>query len=130
MDHVGALPHAWFLCLQYIAFLLNSMYSPQIKSIPLYALTGSTNDISMLLYFYFWQPIYFRHGGSTVFPSESKESCGYIVGFAEHIRHSMTFKVLADDSQKVLFHSAIFSAIKPGEQNLQVDLLVGNHLPL
>ncbi len=37
----------------------------------------------------------------------------------------MTFKVLADDSQKVLYRSAIRSAIKPGEQNLQVDPLGG-----
>ncbi len=37
----------------------------------------------------------------------------------------MTFKVLADDTQKVLFHSAICSAIEPGEQNLRVDPLCG-----
>ena len=37
----------------------------------------------------------------------------------------MTFKVLADNSQKVLFHSAICSAIAPGEQNLRVDPLGG-----
>jgi len=52
MDHVGALPHAWFLCLQYVTFVFNSMYLPQLKCTPLFALTGSTNDINMLLYFY------------------------------------------------------------------------------
>jgi len=40
----------------------------------------------------------------------------------------MTFKVLADNSQKVLFHSTICSAIAPGEQNLQIDPL-GGELP-
>jgi len=35
----------------------------------------------------------------------------------------MTFKVLADDSQRVLFHSAIHSMILPGGQNLRVDPL-------
>jgi len=54
----------------------------------------------MLLYFYFWQPVYFRHGESSTFPSESKESRGHFVGIAEHVGHAMTFKVLADDSQK------------------------------
>jgi len=34
MDHVGAPPHAWLLCLQYVTFLLNSMYSPQLKCTP------------------------------------------------------------------------------------------------
>ena len=85
---------------------------------PLFALTGSTNDISMLLYFYFWQPVYFWHGESTVFPSESKERRGHFVGIAEHVGHAMTFKVLANASQKVLFHSSICSAIAPGDQNL------------
>ena len=89
---------------------------------PLFALTGSTNDIT---YFYFWQPVYFRHGESTIFLSESKESHGRFVGIAEHVGHAMSFKVLANDSQKVLFCSAICSAIAPGEQNLQVDPLGG-----
>jgi len=125
MDCISAPPNAWFLCLQYITFLLNSMYSPQLKCTPLFVLTGSTNDISMLLYFYFWKPVYFRHGESIIFPSESKESQGRFVGIAEHIGHAMTFKVLANDSQKVLFHSAICSMITPGEQNLRVDPLGG-----
>ena len=85
-----------------------------------------TNDISMLLYFFFWQPVYFRHGESTVFPSESKENRGCFVGIAEHVGHAMTFKVLADDSQKVLFRSAIQSMTNPGEQNLRVDPLGGD----
>ena len=92
---------------------------------PLFALTGSTNDISMLLYFYFWQPVYFRHGESVEFPSDSKESHGHFVGFAEHVGHAMTFKVLADDSQKILFHSGIHSALEPGQQNLRVNPLGG-----
>ena len=50
------------------------------------------------------------------------------VGIAEHVGHAMTFKVLADDSQRVLFHSAIHSAIAPGEQNLRIDPL-GGELP-
>jgi len=37
----------------------------------------------------------------------------------------MTFKVLADNSQRVLFHSAICSVTAPGEQNLRVDPLGG-----
>ncbi len=101
MDCVGAMPHAWFLCLQYVTFFLNLTCSPQIKSTPLFALTSSTNDISMLLYFYFWQPVYFRNGESGSFPSESKVSHSHFVGLANHVGHAMTFKVLADDFQKV-----------------------------
>jgi len=63
--------------------------------------------------------------GSPIFPSKSKESRGRFISIAEHVSHAMTFKVLADDSQKVLFCSAICSAIAPGEQNLRVDPLGG-----
>jgi len=119
MDYIGAPPHAWFLCLQYITFLLNLMYSPQLKCTPLFALTGSTNDISMLLYIYFWQPVYSRHEESTGFSSESRESCGHFVGFAEHVGHTMTFKVPADNFQKVLFCSVICSAM----EKIQLQIL-------
>ena len=125
MDHASAPHHAWFLCLQYVTFLLNSTYLPQLQCTSSFALTGLMDDTNMLLYFYFWQPVYFRHEESTGFPSESKESCGCFVGFAEHVGHAMTFKVLADATQKVLFCSAICSAIEPGEQNLRVDPLGG-----
>jgi len=110
MDRVGAPLHTWFLCLQYVTFLLNSTYLAQLQSTPLTALTGSTNDISMLLYFYFWQPVYFRHGESVEFPSESKESHSHFVGFAEHVGHAMTFKVLADDSRR---SSSIQASVLP-----------------
>jgi len=86
---------------------------------------NSLKTSPVTLQIYFWQPVYFRHGESTVFPSESKESRGHFVGIAEHVGHAMTFKVLADDLQKVLFHSAIRSTLTPGEQNLRVDPLGG-----
>jgi len=59
--------------------LLNLMFLPHLKYTPLFSLTGSTNDISMLLYFYLWQPVYFRLGESDGFPSESKESYGHLL---------------------------------------------------
>jgi len=37
----------------------------------------------------------------------------------------MTFKLLANNSKKVFYHSAICSVIEPGEQNLRVDPLGG-----
>ncbi len=125
MDCTGAPAHAWFLCLQYVTALLNFTYASQLKCIPLFALTGSTNDISMLLYFYFWQPVYYRNGEKPDFPSESRESRGHFVGFAEHVGHAMTFKVLSDDTQKVLYCSNICSALEPGLQNLRVDPIGG-----
>jgi len=74
MDHVGAPTNTWFLCLQYVTSVLNFTYLEKIKCTPLFALMGSTNDISMLLYFRFWEPVYFRTGEKPIFPSELRES--------------------------------------------------------
>jgi len=81
MDHTSAPANTWFLCLQYVASILNFTYSEKIKCTPLFALMGSTNDISMLLYFHFWEPIYFWTGEKPIFPSESCESCSRFVSF-------------------------------------------------
>jgi len=118
MNCGGAPPEAWFLCLKYVTTLLNFMYSSLLKCTPIFVLTRSTNNISMILYFYFWQPVYYCNGEKPDFPSESRESQGCFVGFVEHVGHAMTFKVLADDSQKVLYHSNIHSTLEHGEQNL------------
>jgi len=89
------------------------------------ALTGSTNSIiSMLLYFYIWQPVYFKHGESTDFPFESKESCSHFVGLAKHVGHVMIIKVLAGSS------SILPSPLNLGSRTRKLILLVGNHLLL
>jgi len=125
MDRISTPANTWFVCLQYVTSVLNFTYSEKIKCTPLFAFMGSTNDISMLLYFHFWEPIYFQTGEKPTFPSESHESRGQFVGFAEHVGHAMTFKVLTNETQKVLCRSNVHSALVPGEQNLRVDLIGG-----
>jgi len=129
MDRISAPANTWFLCLQYVTSVLNFTYSEKIKCTPLFALMGSTNDISMLLYFCFWEPVYFCTGEKPIFPSESRESRGRFVGFAKHVGHAMTFKVLNDETQKVLCCSNICSALAPGEQNLHIDPIGGEETP-
>jgi len=125
MDHVEALPHAWFLCLQYVTFLFNSMYLPQIKSTPAFALSGSINDNSMLLTSTFGSLFILGMESLMGFNLSPKRAAVIFVGFAKHVGHVMTFKVLADDSQKVFFHSTICFSIEPGKQNLQVNPFSG-----
>ena len=53
---------------------------------PLQALTGQTPDISFLLHFSFWEPVYYRinpNEPSSNFPSSSNEKKGYWVGFSD-----------------------------------------------
>ena len=122
MDRTGAPPNTWFLCLTYVCFLLNHTYNGSIGGVPLQHLTGTTIDISVLLKFFFWQKVYYKRVDSG-FPSESTEALGHIVGISEHCGHALTWKILTDDTQKVIHRSLVrpysaddpnFRAVIPG----------------
>ena len=74
--------------------------------IPLLALTGITPDISIILLFTFYQPVFYATYDQH-FPSESEERAGYWVGFGEHCGDAMTHKILDHDTQKILYRSAV-----------------------
>ena len=62
MDRSGALPAAWLLCLVNVCFCLNHCIDPNLgdgtKS-PLMMANFVQNDISPLIFFFFWQPVYY-----------------------------------------------------------------------
>ena len=64
----------------------------------------------------------------TGFPSESKEGVGHIVGISEHCGHALTWKILTQDTNKVIYRSQVrpFSMHDP---NLCADLLCGEDDP-
>ena len=80
-------------------------------------LTGLTTDISILLMFSFWEPIYFPTGDALSyahkpgFPSETAERKGRFVGFGEPVGDALTLKILMDDTQKILYRSTICSTL-------------------
>ena len=51
----------WLLCLQYICVVLNHLASPTLQGIcPVQALEGTTPDVSFMLHFSFYEPVYYR----------------------------------------------------------------------
>ena len=74
--------------------------------IPLFALTGMTPDISIILLFTFYQPVFYATYDQN-FPSESEERADYWVGFWEHCGDAMTHKILDHDTQNIIFRSAL-----------------------
>lgn len=61
LDKKGAPAPAWFLILVYICLVLNNYVDPNLSygtKSPLMMAFFVMNDISILLYFYFWQPVY------------------------------------------------------------------------
>ena len=122
LQRTGAPAYTWLLCLMYVCYIMNNIWCDSINGVPLRECTGSTNDISPLLYFDFWEPVYYYDDDSD-FPSESKELRGRWVGISEHCGHTLTFKILTDDTRKVIHRSNIRTALDPTTQNLRENPL-------
>ena len=112
LDRSGSPASTWLLAMTYVCFVLNYTYCASTKAVPIQMLTGSTPDISPLLRFYWWQPVYYKLDDSD-FPSDSTELRGRFVGIAEHVGHAMTFKILTDDTSKIIFRSNVRPADVP-----------------
>ena len=107
MNRSGVPANCWLLCLIYVCYLLNHIACSALDGkIPLLALTGITPDISIILLFTFYQPVFYATYDQH-FPSESEERAGYWVGFGEHCGDSMTHKILDHDTQKIIYRSAV-----------------------
>ena len=106
MDRTGAPAMTWLLCLCYVCLLYNHLYDDTLKQVPLTALLGITVDISALLCFHFWQKVHYKHVEST-FPSQTTEGIGHIVGISEHVGNSLTWMVLTEDTNKILYRSVV-----------------------
>ena len=61
MNTSGCPAFCWLLCLQYICVVLNHLASPTLQGIcPVQALQGTTPDVSFMLLFSFYEPVYYR----------------------------------------------------------------------
>ena len=72
----------------------------------LQVLYGMTPDISIMLLYTFYQPVFYATHDQH-FPSESEEHAAFWVGFAEHCGDSLTHVVLDADTLKIIYCSAI-----------------------
>ena len=116
MNTSGCPACCWLLCLQYICVVLNHLASPTLQGIcPVQALEGTTPDISFMLHFSFYEPVYYRIDSSEPdfhFPSPSNEKKGYWVGFADNPGDHLTWRILTEDTQKIIICSGIRSALR------------------
>ena len=124
--------NAWLLSLEWIADVMNHTAEESLGwKPPLQKLTGQTIDISILLYFMFWDIVYVSRHDDTQYRGQigsekSSEIRGRFVGFAWSVGHALTFKILTDDSQKVINRSRVRLS-KDGENNLKLDAEAGEH---
>ena len=116
MNTSGCLACCWLLCLQYICVVLHHLASPTLQGICLVqALQGTTTDISFMLHTSFYEPVYYRIESSEPdfhLPSSSNEKKGYWVGFADNPGDRLTWRILTEDTQKIIICSGIQSALR------------------
>ena len=103
LNRTGAPAFVWLLCLSYVCYLLNHTAHCSLGwHTHLDALDGSTPDISALLRFHFWEEVYCLQDDQG-FPSESDEIRGHVVGIAEHVGDCLTYIVLTDETQQLIY---------------------------
>ena len=81
---------------------------------PLQAATGQRPDISAILRFHFWEPVYYilDEDENNSFPSKSTYKLGWFAGFAENVGNIMCCKIFTADSQEMIPRSRVISAAK------------------
>ena len=117
MDRTGAPSNTWLLAVMYVCFILNILSTASLDwKTPYQVLYGQTPDISEVFQFEFWEPVYFATGeqldseSKPSFPSTSHEKTGRFVGFAESVGDKFCYKILTDDTQRIIYRSAVCSA--------------------
>lgn len=123
LKRTGAPACTWLLVLLYVIYILNRTATPSLNwKTPLQALNGDEPDISAIMQYQFWEPVYYRVSESDIsFPSNAPEKLGRFVGFAESVGHALTFKVLTDDTQKVISRSVLRSTQDTASQQAKFD---------
>ena len=115
MDRTGTPEFLWFYAMSYVTQVLNHTALESLKGItPLQACYGVTPDISALLQFHFYEPIYYYEEAS--FPA-TEEKFGHWLGVAENQGDALTYFILAENNQ--ILSRSLVRPITDTEKNLR-----------
>ena len=90
-----------------MCYILNYISTASLGGqVRLQVLYGVTPDISIMLLYTFYQPVFYATHDQH-FPSESEKHAAFWVCFAEHCGDSLTHMVLDVDSLKIMYRSVI-----------------------
>ena len=121
LNFSNAPAYVWLLAFEYVCFVKNHTAHERLGwRTPCEWLLGYTPDITVLLCFVFWEPVYYAVNEAS-FPSTPDEALGRFVGIADCVGSSVSFKILTED-MKVITRSVVRTATKPGAyQNLRAN---------
>jgi hypothetical protein len=132
MDRSGCPSNLWFYAMCYVIFCLNHTVDLNLcdgTKTPYTLASGLVSDISPLLAFYFYQPVYFHLDSADQTHPHSTERRGRWLGISEHIGHDMTFLIITDDTQEIISRSILRPADDPSMLNLREDPLTISPTP-
>ena len=106
MNTSGCPACCWLLFLQYICVVLNHLASPTLQDIcPVQASAGTSPDITVYYIIDSSEP-------DINFPSSSNGKKGHWVGFADNPGDHLTWRIITEDTQKIIVCSGIRSALR------------------
>ena len=116
MNRTGAPAYCWLLTLQYVCYILNHISTGSLGGqVPLQVLYGITPDISIILLYTFYQPIFYATHDQH-YPSESEERAGYWVGFLNIVVIHLPIKSL------MLKPSKLFTEMPSGPELSRIQI--------
>ena len=111
MNTSGAPDNCWLLAFDYACYVINHLASERLDwRTPFEWITGRTADLTALLAFVFFEPVFYRTFDN---PQDKEEKLGRFVGIAESVGHALTFKILTEDN-KIVARSLVRKATKGG----------------
>ena len=107
MNRTGAPADWWLLCMIHASYILNQLSCEALDgNVPLGMLYGVSPDISIILLYAFYQPVFYATHSQS-YPSVSEDRAACWVGCGEHVGDALTHKLLDADTKKILYRSAV-----------------------
>jgi hypothetical protein len=108
LNHTGAPDFVWIWAYQYLALINHWTAGRTLRwKCPYTKRHGVTPDISALLSFHFYEPVYYLDVEEPA--PLSKEKAGHWLGVAQNVGDALTYHILTDDTQQVIQRSVIRS---------------------
>jgi len=102
MDRTGTPAKYWLICMLHIVYLYNMLSFLSLGGkTPIEVATDVMPDISPVLTYCWWQPIYYLDDDGK-FPLDTKEKRGRWCGVAENIGDTLTYWILTNDTKKLI----------------------------
>ena len=107
MNRSGAPADCCLLCMIHASYILNHLSCEALAgNVPLGMLYGVSPDISTILLYTFYQPVFYATHNQS-YPSTSEGRAARWVGFGERVGDALTHGLLDDDTKKILYRSAV-----------------------